>query len=166
MYSFTLLAFFRRKSDEILINYGGYYFNSDENMYISSKKTLLRPDLSDIKRFNRKAPEERLRLLEEASSKMPHEEDMSDYPGYINKMFTVRSDLSVSLCKCSSKIQTTKAALKCHYSIFHVDIWRRLLPFKIEVLNTTPSINLVHEFISHQGKETKSICSLDRSSRK
>ena len=140
---------FRRKSDEILIQYGGYYFTSDKNIFISSKKTLLSQRGSHL---GRQTSEEKLKSVLLTASEMPHKQDMSDHPGYINKLFTVRSDLSVSLCKHSTDSQTTKIGLKCHYTIFHVDIWRRLLPFKIEVLNNLPAIKLVHDFISHQGK--------------
>ena len=140
---------FRKKSDEILIQYGGYYFTSDKNIFISSKKTLLSQRVSHLER---KKSEDNLKSVLLTASEMPHKQDMSDHPGYINKLFTVRSDLSVSLCKHSTDSQTTKIGLKCHYTIFHVDIWRRLLPFKIEVLNNLPAIKLVHDFISHQGK--------------
>ena len=95
--------------------------------------------------------EEKLMSLLNPASEMPHKQDMSDHPGYINKLFTVRSDLSVSLCKHSTDSQIAKKSLKCHYSILQPDIWRRLLPFKIEVLNNFPAIKIVHDFISNQG---------------
>ena len=151
MLFFSILFFIhlRRESDEILIQYGGYYFNSDKNIFISSKRTLLSQRVSHLER---KKSEEKLKSVLLTASEMPHKQDMSDHPGYINKLFTVRSDLSVSLCNHSTDSKTTKNGLKCHYSIFHVDIWRRILPFKIEVLNNLPVIKLVHDFISHQGK--------------
>lgn len=143
-----LFNHFRKKSDEILIQYGGYYFNSDENMFISSKMILQSQRYSN---HERKRSEEKLKSLLITASEMPHKQDMSDHPGYINKLFTVRSDLSVSLCKHSRNSQITKIGLKCHYSFVQLDIWRRLLPFKIEVLNNFPVIKIVHDFISNQG---------------
>ena len=118
-------------------------------MYISSKKTLLSQDVSHL---DKRKAEEKLKSLQISASEMPHEQDMSDHPGYMNKMFTMRSDLAVSLCKQSKESQTTQTGLKCHNYSFHVDIWRRLLPFKIEVLNNSPAIKLVHDFISNPGK--------------
>ena len=119
-------------------------------MFISSKKTLLSQGVSHL---DKRTAEEKLKSLEISALEIPHEQDMSDHPGYINKMFTVRADLSVSLCKQNKESQTTKTSLKCHNSPFHGDdIWRRLLPFKIEVLNNSPAIKLVHDFISHPGK--------------
>ena len=120
-------------------------------MFISSKKTLLSKGVSHL---DKRKAEEKLKSFQISASEMPHQQDMSDHPGYMNKMFTMRSDLSVSLCKQSKDSQTTQTGLKCHNSPFHVDIWRRLLPFKIEVLNNSPAIKLVHDFISHPGKSS------------
>ena len=117
-------------------------------MFISSKKILQSQRYSN---HERKRSEEKLKSLLINAAEMPHKQDMSDHPGYINKLFTVRSDLSVSLCKHSTDAQKTKKALKCHYSILQPDIWRRLLPFKIEVLNNFPAIKIIHDFISYQG---------------
>ena len=143
----------RGKSDEILIKYGGYYFDSDDDKFVTSKKTVLSKSVGD---YDKMKSVERVKSLKMAAGGMPHERDMSDFPGYINKMFTVRSDLSVSLCRHSSAVHTNKVGFKCHYSILYLDIWRKLMPFKLEILNKTPEIMLVHDFISYTGK-TKSI---------
>ena len=98
---------------------------------------------------------------------MPHLQDQSQDPGYLNKLLLVRPDLSVRLCQ-SKETRTRRWSVCISCLLFLSNSHRlshrcytsshkqrssylRLSPHKIEILNESPLVYLIHDFTSDSG---------------
>lgn len=94
---------FRRKrelaaknSDKVLLSGGGFTYDSSEKKFLTSKPHLLlhKPSKKEIREIMLKQTKHK-----DAVAGMPHTQDMFNNSGYINRLLTIRPDLSGELCR-------------------------------------------------------------------
>jgi len=138
----------RKTNDEILLKGGGYLYDKEDNRFmISSKKLLTTTSTNDFK-----AAQEKIIAVEKSVFDIDkHDRDMSDIPGYVNKLLTVRMDIINRLCQ--NKVSTSPD-YRCHQCMNHhnADSYMRLGPHKVEIFNKNPTVAIIHQFISDAGK--------------
>ena len=85
-----------QKNDEILQRGGGYFYDKHEKKFLISSKSLL---TITWKKDFRLAEEKMSAVGASVADVEKHDRDMSDTPGYVNKLLTVRTDIISNLCQ-------------------------------------------------------------------
>ena len=93
---FLMTQLCSQKNDEILQRGGGYFYDKHEKKFLISSKSLL--TITWKKDF--RLAEEKMSAVEASVADVEkHDRDMSDTPGYVNKLLTVRTDIISNLCQ-------------------------------------------------------------------
>jgi len=134
------------KNDEVLLFGGGFSYDTKDKKFLTSKPHLLL--------YNATSKEKRQILSKRTThlhsvAEMPHTKDMFDNSAYMNRLFTIRTDLSEELCKGNTGRRPSRldSYLFCSTQ-FHSNHYLRLCPFKLEEKNRVPFIVVVHGFVS------------------
>jgi len=84
------------ESDEILISGGGFTYDSSEKKFMNSKSELIYHN--PTKKEKRQMISKKKKHMS-AVAAMPHAEDMFHNSAYMNRLLTIRTDLSGELCR-------------------------------------------------------------------